>query len=100
MADPNVELLNAVAIALGELRDQMVFVGGCATSPTCKAEAPRNSLSGPGLFLLQFFREEVEDFPPRILARLVPVALGIVERLKRMPGAVIPMEHMLDARPG
>lgn len=32
MADPNVELLTAVAVALGELREQMVFVGGCATA--------------------------------------------------------------------
>lgn len=31
MADPNIELLTRVAEALGELREQMVFVGGCAT---------------------------------------------------------------------
>lgn len=32
MADPNVELLIAVAEALGDLREQVVFVGGCATA--------------------------------------------------------------------
>ncbi len=31
MANPNIELLTRVAKALGELRQQMVFVGGCAT---------------------------------------------------------------------
>jgi len=31
MADPNIELLTRVAEALGELRQQMAFVGGCAT---------------------------------------------------------------------
>lgn len=30
--DPNVELLTLMAQALGELRDQFVFVGGCATA--------------------------------------------------------------------
>lgn len=32
MANPNIELLTAVAEALGELRQQVVFVGGCATA--------------------------------------------------------------------
>lgn len=32
MADPNIELLTRVAEALGELREQLVFVGGCATA--------------------------------------------------------------------
>lgn len=32
MADANIELLTRVAIALGELRERMVFVGGCATA--------------------------------------------------------------------
>lgn len=32
MADPNIELLTGIAEALGELRDQMVFLGGCATA--------------------------------------------------------------------
>jgi predicted nucleotidyltransferase len=31
MANPNIELLTRIAEALGELREQMVFVGGCAT---------------------------------------------------------------------
>ena len=31
MADPNIELLTRVAQALDELREHMVFVGGCAT---------------------------------------------------------------------
>ncbi len=31
MADPNLELLHAMALALGPLRERMVFVGGCAT---------------------------------------------------------------------
>lgn len=31
MLDPNLELLRAMALALGPLREQMVFVGGCAT---------------------------------------------------------------------
>ena len=31
MADPNIELLRAMALALGPLRERMVFVGGCAT---------------------------------------------------------------------
>lgn len=31
MADPNIEILTKVAQALGELRERMTFVGGCAT---------------------------------------------------------------------
>lgn len=31
MADPNIELLSAIAHAMGPLCDQVVFVGGCAT---------------------------------------------------------------------
>ncbi|HSG75972.1 MAG TPA: hypothetical protein VLA30_07520 [Burkholderiales bacterium] len=31
MADPNIEILAQVARALGELRERMTFVGGCAT---------------------------------------------------------------------
>lgn len=31
MNDSNTELLAAVADALGDLREQLVFVGGCAT---------------------------------------------------------------------
>lgn len=31
MADPNLELLRAMAVALGPLRERLVFVGGCAT---------------------------------------------------------------------
>lgn len=31
MADPNIEILAQVADALGELRERMTFVGGCAT---------------------------------------------------------------------
>jgi len=31
MADPNVELLARVATALGDLRERLTFVGGCAT---------------------------------------------------------------------
>lgn len=31
MADPNIELLRAMALALGPLRERLVFVGGCAT---------------------------------------------------------------------
>ena len=31
MADPNIEILAKVAHALGELRERMTFVGGCAT---------------------------------------------------------------------
>ena len=32
MADPNTELLVRVAEALGDLRDRVVFIGGCATA--------------------------------------------------------------------
>jgi len=32
MADPNIELLTRVVEALGELRERMTFVGGCATT--------------------------------------------------------------------
>lgn len=32
MADPNIELLTGVADALGELRERLVFIGGCATA--------------------------------------------------------------------
>lgn len=32
MADPNIELLARVAEALGDLRERLVFVGGCATA--------------------------------------------------------------------
>lgn len=32
MLDPNIELLARVAEALGDLRERLVFVGGCATS--------------------------------------------------------------------
>ena len=31
MADPNIELLARVAAALGDLRERLTFVGGCAT---------------------------------------------------------------------
>lgn len=31
MANPNIELLTSIATAMGELREQVVFVGGCAT---------------------------------------------------------------------
>jgi predicted nucleotidyltransferase len=31
VADPNLDLLRAMAIALGQLRERLVFVGGCAT---------------------------------------------------------------------
>ena len=31
MANPNIELLTAIANAMGELRERVVFVGGCAT---------------------------------------------------------------------
>jgi len=31
VTDPNLELLRAMALALGPLRERMVFVGGCAT---------------------------------------------------------------------
>ena len=32
MADPNIELLIQIAEALGDLRERLVFVGGCATA--------------------------------------------------------------------
>ena len=32
MADPNLELLVRVAEGLGDLREQVTFVGGCATA--------------------------------------------------------------------
>jgi len=32
MANPNIELLIRVAETLGELRERMVFIGGCATA--------------------------------------------------------------------
>jgi predicted nucleotidyltransferase len=31
VTDPNLDLLRAMAIALGQLRERLVFVGGCAT---------------------------------------------------------------------
>lgn len=31
MANPNIELLTSIATAMGAVRDQVVFVGGCAT---------------------------------------------------------------------
>ena len=31
MANPNIELLTSIAQAMGPLREQVVFVGGCAT---------------------------------------------------------------------
>ena len=31
MVDPNLELLRAMALALGPLRERLVFIGGCAT---------------------------------------------------------------------
>lgn len=31
MANPNIELLTSIANAMGTLREQVVFVGGCAT---------------------------------------------------------------------
>ncbi|HEX2585545.1 MAG TPA: hypothetical protein VHL14_10450 [Steroidobacteraceae bacterium] len=33
--DPNIQLLEAVASALGDLRDDLVFVGGCAAGLLC-----------------------------------------------------------------
>ena len=39
MADPNIELLTLVAEALGDLRERLVFVGGCATALLITDEA-------------------------------------------------------------
>jgi len=42
--DPNVAQVELVARALGNLRDELVFVGGCATGLLCispKAPPPR-----------------------------------------------------------
>ena len=32
MPDPNIDLLTRVAEALGDIRERLVFVGGCATA--------------------------------------------------------------------
>lgn len=32
MADPNIELLTRIAAALGDLRERLVFIGGCTTA--------------------------------------------------------------------
>ena len=60
MADPNVELLARVATALGDLRERVTFVGGCATALliTDPAAAPERATQDVDLGALQ---ERVRD---------------------------------------
>lgn len=44
MRDPNTELLARMAAALGELRERLIFVGGCATSLLITDPAAENVL--------------------------------------------------------
>lgn len=98
MADPNLALLRAMALALGPLRERLVFVGGCATgllltNPAVAAVRPTEdvdaivevaSLAGyhalHPLLSARGFRQTMEDNTPpfrwfwnRLQLDLVPV---------------------------
>ena len=62
MADPNVELLARVATALGDLRERVTFVGGCATALliTDPAAAPVRVADAPS-----FIATKLEAFLDR-----------------------------------
>jgi hypothetical protein len=49
MADPNVELLARVATALGDLRERVTFVGGCATALLITKSGSEPDVRGTGL---------------------------------------------------
>lgn len=113
MADPNLALLRAMALALGPLRDRLVFVGGCATglqltNPAAAGVRPTEdvdaivevaSLAGyhglRPLLAERGFRQTMEDNTPpfrwfwnRLQLDLVPVdehVLGFANRWYR-PG--------------
>lgn len=58
MADPNLELLRGMAIAIGPLCEQVVFVGGCATGllvtqPLVADSRVRGFIAGQFTALLQ-----------------------------------------------
>ena len=46
MADPNLALLRAMALARGPLRERLVFVGGCATGLLVTNPELPNALPG------------------------------------------------------
>jgi hypothetical protein len=45
--DPNVQLVELVAAALGDLREELVLVGGCAASLLIEASSRRSKPHGP-----------------------------------------------------
>jgi hypothetical protein len=111
VADPNLELLRAMALALGPLRERLVFVGGCATGllvtdpaaagvrPTEDVDAIVEVASLAGYHALRpllaerGFRQTMEDNTPpfrwfwqRLQLDLVPVdahVLGFANRWYR-----------------
>ncbi len=113
MADPNLAFLSAMAVALGPLRERLVFVGGCATGllltnpaaagvrPTEDVDAIVEVASLAGYHALhpqlaeRGFRQTMEDNTPpfrwywnRMQLDLVPVdehVLGFANRWYR-PG--------------
>lgn len=113
MADPNLDLLRAMALALGPLRERLVFVGGCATgllltNPAAAGVRPTEdvdaiievaTLAGyhalHALLAERGFRQTMEDNTPpfrwfwqRLQLDLVPVdehVLGFANRWYR-PG--------------
>lgn len=123
MADPNLALLHAMALALGPLRERLVFVGGCATGllltnpaaagvrPTEDVDAIVEVATLAGYHALQpllaergFVQTMADNTPPfrwfwnRLQLDLVPVdahVLGFANRWYR-PGFAAAVSTALD----
>ena len=124
MADPNLALLHAMALALGPLRERLVFVGGCATGllltdpaaagvrPTEDVDAIVEVATLAGYHALRpllaergFVQTMADNTPPfpwfwnRLQLDLVPVderVLGFANRWYR-PGFAAAVSTALDA---
>jgi hypothetical protein len=123
VADPNLALLHAMALALGSLRERLVFVGGCATgllltNPAAASVRPTEdvdaivevtTLAGyhalrPQLAERGFVQTMADNTPPfrwfwnRLQLDLVPVdahVLGFANRWYR-PGFAAAVSTALD----
>ncbi|MBX3628205.1 MAG: hypothetical protein KF892_24555 [Rhizobacter sp.] len=123
MADPNLALLRAMALALGPLRERLVFVGGCATGllvtnpaaadvrPTEDVDAIVEVATLAGYHAMQpllaerGFRQTLEDNTPayrwywqRMQLDLVPVdekVMGFANRWYR-PGYAAALTRELE----
>jgi hypothetical protein len=124
VADPNIELLRAMALALGPLRERLVFVGGCATgllitNPAAADIRPTEDVDAivevttlaayhalAPLLAERGFTQTMEDNTPayrwywqRMQLDLVPVdekVMGFANRWYR-PGYAAAVTHELEA---